>query len=138
VNINQQIELVLSNLEDLVVQKGLKVRKHFPDETVELEMNPTLAEVLFVNLILNAVKHNIKDGHIDIKLNQHSLIISNSGFHLDIDPETLFNRFKKSKTNSESLGLGLSIVQKIANLYHMQISYTYDSGIHTLNLIFKK
>ena len=138
VNLNQQIEMVLGNLEDLIIQKDLKVNKQFQENPVELEMNSTLAEVLIVNLILNAVKHNIKDGYMNIRLDHTSLTISNPGPHLDVEPETLFNRFKKSKTNSESLGLGLSIVQKIAFLYRMQISYIYDSGIHTINLSFKK
>jgi two-component system, OmpR family, sensor histidine kinase QseC len=87
-------------------------------------------------LISNAVKHNIKKGQLNISLSTKSLAISNSGLPLEVDPELMFDRFKKSKTSSESLGLGLSIVKKIASINKMTISYTYTSGVHTLTLIF--
>jgi signal transduction histidine kinase len=138
VSINQLIESILINLEDLISQKEIIVQKNMPDIPVEIEINPALAEVLIINLISNAVKHNVSKGHVSIFLDNESLIVSNSGLPMDTDPEMMFNRFKKSKTTSESLGLGLSIVQKIAGLYHMNISYTYESEIHTLTLKFNK
>jgi len=138
VNLGQSVDMVLLNFEDLITLKKLVVIKNFPVLPVEIEINPTLAEVLVVNLISNAVKHNINNGKIEIVLNNKMLSVSNSGLPLDIDPKLMFDRFKKSKTTSESLGLGLSIVQKIANLYNIPVTYTYESGIHTLTLRFFK
>ncbi len=138
VNLNQIIESVLANLEDIIAQKELKVSKNIPANPVLIQMNPTLAEVLIINLISNAVKHNIKNGSIDITLNDKMLSISNSGLHMETDPKSMFDRFKKGKTTSESLGLGLSIVQKIVNLYKISISYVYESETHTLTLMFLK
>ncbi len=66
------------------------------------------------------------------------LSISNTGLPLEKDPWLMFDRIKKSNTNSDSLGIGLSIVQKIANLYHMPISYTYKSEVLTLTIAFVK
>jgi signal transduction histidine kinase len=136
VNLSEIIESVLLNLDDLIIQKELVIHKDFPEQSVEIVMNPTLADVLIINLISNAVKHNIKNGQLNISLTGKSLEISNSGLPLEVDPELMFDRFKKSKTSSESLGLGLSIVKKITSINKMVIFYTYASGIHTLTLTF--
>jgi signal transduction histidine kinase len=136
VNLQKLIQSILENLEDLIAQKELIIDKNIISHPVEITINPTLAEVLIVNLISNAIKHNIKNGKIQIVLNDNYLSISNNGNALSGDPETMFNRFKKGTSISESLGLGLSLVKKIADIYQMNISYTFKDGIHVLTLKF--
>jgi signal transduction histidine kinase len=53
------------------------------------------------------------------------------------EPHQLFERFRKSENNPDSVGLGLSIVQKIADLYQLKIEYEHDEGMHTLKIYFK-
>jgi two-component system, OmpR family, sensor histidine kinase QseC len=101
-----------------------------------LNMNPALTDVLISNLISNAIKHNIQDGSINIELNDKIVKITNTGEKLDEPPDELFSRFKKAKVDSDSLGLGLSIVKKITELYKMNISYTYSNNMHTITIEF--
>jgi signal transduction histidine kinase len=104
----------------------------------KIEMDTELADILFVNLIKNAIRHNTEKGKIEIKLSSGMLCIKNTGTIIDFDPETLFNRFSKHSKTSESLGIGLSIAKKICDYYNFKINYKHYSGLHELILNFKK
>ena len=129
--INHQLE----SLEDLILSKKIKITRRFDDDVI-IQMNPYLAEIMLVNLIKNAVRHNIKGGDLIIDLSEHMLEIANSGPPLQMDPELLFKRFHKSSSSPESLGLGLAIVQKICVLYGYKIFYSYQNETHIMHVEF--
>ena len=129
--INNQLE----SLEDLILSKKIKVTKRLDNE-VTLVMNPYLTEILLVNLIKNAVRHNITGGDLIIELSREQLLISNSGTAIQTDPEMLFKRFHTSSNSPESLGLGLSIVQKICVMYGFKVGYSYQHGLHIMQVEF--
>jgi len=122
-------------LEDLILSKKLEISTNYEDN-VQIKVNPYLAEVLFSNLIKNAIRHNIEGGKIFIELTGKQLMISNSGSALMTDPENLFKRFYKSSTSKESLGLGLSIVQKICEVYDFRLNYDYQNDLHRIRVDF--
>lgn len=97
-------------------------------------MNPTLAEVLVSNLLSNAVRYNNDGGFIKCCLDDKNLRIMNSGNPPDNDPGLLFKRFRRNSRNTQSVGLGLSIVKKITDHFGMSVTYKYSEGIHELNL----
>ncbi|MGC4101088.1 sensor histidine kinase [Ferruginibacter sp.] len=125
----------LSNYEELVAAKHITLTKNI-DDAVLVYMNETMAAVLVTNLITNAIKHNIEKGSIDITLNEQQLQISNTGQPLNTDPQQLFERFKKDKVQSESLGLGLSIVKKICEQYNFTATYHYAGNQHIVTILF--
>ena len=129
------IDIQLDNLEDLILSKKIKVKKNLDDQ-MTLQMNSFLAEIMLVNIIKNAVRHNIPGGELNIELTRERVQISNSGAPLKIDPEMLFKRFYKSSSSPESLGLGLAIVQKICEMYGFKIGYSYKEGMHVINVSF--
>jgi signal transduction histidine kinase len=131
ISVGPLIEHSLENLEDFINRKDLKVTLDLKDRP-ELRLNPVLAEILINNLINNAIKHNYTGGFIKVELTSSMLTVSNSGEHLNEDPEKLFNRFKKSNKNSDSLGLGLAIVRKICNYHGMKIRYVNKGEVHTI------
>jgi signal transduction histidine kinase len=136
-NISDLIDKYLVILDDLIEDKQLTIVKNI-DKGVMVELNPMLAEILLNNLISNAIKHNICNGKIEIVLTPQSLVISNTGDKPEISPSQLFRRFQKANKASNSLGLGLSIVNKIVRQYQYDIYYDYKSGYHTLQLLFRK
>ena len=84
------INTLLENLEDLIRSKKLEVVKQLlPDVT--LRMNPHLAEMLIVNLVKNAVRHNVKGGKLIVELGETFLRISNTGPDLPVDKNLLSN-----------------------------------------------
>ncbi len=135
VNLSTIVHNHLNNYEELIAAKLITVTKNI-ENNVKVTMNETLADILISNLITNAIKHNIKNGSIDVTLNETSFSISNSGIELDADPAELFERFKKDKVNSDSLGLGLSIVKKICDTYGFMVSYNHNEKIHIVTIQF--
>jgi len=125
----------LNNYEELIAAKQITLTQHI-SETPPVLMNETLAAVLITNLLTNAIKHNIDDGSITVSLQQNQLSVSNTGNKLNCRPEELFERFKKDKHQTESLGLGLSIVKKICEQYNFSVSYSFMEGLHTLSIVF--
>lgn len=136
VDISTIIKKLLLHYEELIAVKEIKLTET-TDERVIIFMNETMAGVLISNLITNAIKHSTEKGFIEIILSKNKLVINNSGPELPYQPEKMFERFKKGNESSESLGLGLSIVKKICDLYHFRIEYEYNLPVHTLTVQFK-
>jgi len=106
-------------------------------EITHVYMNPYLAETLIINLIKNAIIHNISGGVLRVHLSDNILIISNSGSPLSFSKNDIFKRFVRSENSKKNLGIGLSIVQRICELYTFKIAYSYFSE-HQFKIIFKK
>ncbi len=135
INIGQLIDNKLFNYEDLLKIKCIKLIKENYG-TSEIKMNPILADILIENLINNAIKHTSINGEIIINIKSNEVRISNTGQALTVDPLLLFKRF--SKSNSQSFGLGLSIVKEICDQNRIKISYKYEEDYHwhTITLLF--
>jgi signal transduction histidine kinase len=119
----------IENFEELIAAKHITTVVNIAPG-VKLKINEDLAEILISNLITNAIRHNLDKGSIDINLSSQFFIISNTGAPPDRDPGELFERFRKDKVSSESLGLGLSIVKKICEQYQFSIDYVYSGNRH--------
>ena len=121
----------LNFFKDLLSEKKVKVKLDI-DSSYTLLMNSYLADTLFLNLIKNAIMHNIVNGEIIIKLDSSTLSIINSGQKLNITGD-IFKRFIRSE-NKDSLGIGLSIVKKICGYYSIPINYNFNKD-HEFTLI---
>ncbi len=133
IDIGKLIVAKLIAFEDIFELKELHVEYHKHHE-LTLRMNYTLADILCTNLINNAIKHNFKGGQIHVLISEGELIIKNTGEPLKVDPQTLFERFKKQNQSSSSLGLGLAIVKKISELYNTRIEYSFAEQFHFITL----
>ena len=118
--INEKIDFYSS----LIKEKDIKVKIDIEQEA-KINMNAYLADTLFLNLIKNAIMHNIEGGVISIYYKSNTLQLNNTGNKLDVDGD-IFKRFVRS-TNKESLGIGLSIVKKICDFHSITISYFYNN-----------
>lgn len=117
------------------------------DVTVKLDARPDVKimadpddmEIVFNNLISNAVKYNKYGGRVDVTIDSSEteaiLIFSDTGIGItENDRENLFTEFvriKNEKTrNISGSGLGLSIVRKVIELYHgtIKVESTPDVG----------
>ncbi len=137
ISLKQIIETCIDNYKEITEIKGIKVELKATSEAV-IKMNEVLADVLISNLLSNAVRYNIDNGFIRCEIDDSYLEITNTGLSLKADPETLFQRFHKGDDNPQSVGLGLSIVKKIADNYSMKITYTHKANLHQLRLVYKR
>ncbi len=89
--------------------------------------DPEDMEIIFNNLISNAVKYNKFGGKAEITIdsteNEVFLIFTDTGIGIsEADRENLFREFMRVKNertkNISGSGLGLSIVRKVIELYH--------------------
>lgn len=131
INLSELINESIQAFDEFIDLNGLTVEADIEDD-VSVQMHPVLADILWTNLFQNAIKHNIKEGSIDISLTSQHLRISNTGDPLSSSPEELFQRFKKDSVDSHSIGLGLAIIKRIVDQYHYTISYTYQDRWHTI------
>ncbi len=131
--INDLIDYRLNGLNELIQMKNLVVERKY-DSKIKAKMNPYLADILFENLIINAIKHNQSSGKISIRTVDHKISIANTGEPPKVAPEKLFGRFVKDNQKSSSLGLGLPIVKAICDTYSFPIDYSYEEELHKMTL----
>jgi signal transduction histidine kinase len=133
ISFKQIIENGIDNYKEIMQLKKIAIEMEISDPAI-VQMNEVLAEVLISNLLSNAVRYNIDGGFIKCSIDDRFITITNSGLSLKTDPEMLFRRFHKGSDNPLSVGLGLSIVRRIADNYKMKIYYTCAGNIHELKL----
>jgi two-component system, sensor histidine kinase and response regulator len=108
--------------------------------------DPDDMEIVFNNLISNAVKYNKRGGKVELTIdssdNDAIVVVTDTGIGITReDTENLFTEFvriKNEKTrNISGSGLGLSIVKKVIGLYHgtIKVESTPDVGtVFTVSL----
>ena len=137
INIRTVIRQVLQQYEVEIDAKNILIINQL-NYDFNIVMEPNLAEILFRNLISNAIQYNINHGKIFLDFNENTFTIKNTGNPIDFNSTEIFSRFKKGNTSIQSTGLGLSIVKSIALCHGFIIDYGYENKLHIFNLILKK
>lgn len=135
VSLNKIVQQSFLFFADYFEMKEITLEQKISIE-VTLHVNVDLCEILVNNLLQNALRHSTKNGKIIIELTTHELVISNSATGNALNPTEIFKRFHKDSNNSESLGLGLSIAQQIAEVNGMELRYKYENNLHVFTLRF--
>jgi len=129
-SIKELIENQLDFFTEQVSQQIIEIKTDFEND-ISITANKGLTEIMVSNLLLNSIRHNVKDGQIIISISGQKMIISNTGVAEGLSEEKLFNRFYKSSSLKQGNGLGLAIVKKITDLYNWMISYSYINNLHS-------
>jgi two-component system OmpR family sensor kinase len=95
-------------------------------------MNERFMGRIIDNLLSNAIKYNKKDGNIEIKLDENSLTISDTGVGFDQSKsQEIFERYARFNNSNGGFGLGLNIVKSLCDLYSIKIDVTSKKDIGT-------
>lgn len=117
--------------------QNITMELNAPEDNYTVFGNAQTLEMLFSNLIQNAIKYNRKNGSVTISLdkedNYMKADVQDTGVGIPKDKLPLiFEQFYriKDKTLIEGSGLGLSIVQKIVELHEgtIDVSSKVDHG----------
>ena len=135
ISLNEAIEKHFDFFTEQAKAKNLTIKTEL-NETVSINSNPVLAEILISNLFLNAIRHNVTNGQITITLSSHSLTFSNTGQPQPLVADKLFNRFSKSNPSEQGNGLGLAFIKKIADLNNWKIAYSFTNNLHSFSVAF--
>ncbi|QGY42766.1 hypothetical protein GM418_03590 [Maribellus comscasis] len=135
INFTNIFEGSLETFEEVAALREIKIAKE--TDACSIFMDAGLAEILVNNLIKNAVKHNIQNGFISVKLTSKNLTVENSGPLFSGNPEVLLQRFSKGKNGNT--GIGLAIVKEICEVYKFKISYAIsETNHHKIEIIFEQ
>lgn len=135
INLSEKIKNSIFDFQELLELKDIDIQHNLEPDVI-VKSNLILAQSLIINLFQNAIRHNIRNGHIFVTLKKDYLEISNSGKPLKTSSDSLFERFKKDNQSSETIGLGLAIVQKICEVNNFTISYSYKNNLHVVDIKF--
>jgi len=127
-NIYDLVKNLLVELEDFINNKNIAINVKFL-ENKSIQSNKSLVEILFYNLILNAIQYTEKNNTIDVELQSDRLIVSNPG-NQKLDEKSIFERFKKTNSQNKGNGLGLAIVKEICNNNNWKINYIFEDKQH--------
>jgi signal transduction histidine kinase len=145
VNISELASVAMVTAQPYAIQMDVSINIDVRSDVV-IMADPDDMEIVFNNLISNAVKYNKLGGKVEITIDSSDseaiLIISDTGIGISKnDTENLFAEFvriKNEKTrNIAGSGLGLSIVKKVVELYHgtIKVDSTPDVGtVFTIRL----
>ncbi len=138
----QEIDLALiaksafDTMMPLAVQKDVKLQMDITDQIPYLADAEEM-EIIFNNLISNAVKYNNDGGIVkcSIESNPEAVTIRISDTGVGLEPDDIpklfheFTRIKNPKTrNVTGSGLGLSIVKRLVDLYKGNVEVTSIPG----------
>ncbi|SMO58514.1 sensor histidine kinase [Gracilimonas mengyeensis] len=136
VNLSELVKEGIDAFREFIELNQLEVETDIQDGVI-INMHPVLADIFWTNLFQNAIRHNIDQGKIKVELTEEKLRISNTGEELDSPPDELFQRFRKGNPNSESIGLGLAIIKRIADQNDLSVSYEHKNAWHHIEITLK-
>ncbi|PKP01688.1 MAG: hypothetical protein CVU11_14440 [Bacteroidetes bacterium HGW-Bacteroidetes-6] len=140
VDLVQIARLSIDTMTPMSIQKNISMHIDSDEPCVYMNADSSEIEIIFNNLISNAVKYNVQDGSVNILIgltgNKIKVSVSDTG--IGIGEEDLsklfqdFSRIKNEKTKGISgSGLGLSIMKKMVEEYYhgsVSVSSTPDKG----------
>jgi signal transduction histidine kinase len=138
VNLAEVASGAIVTVQPYAIQMDVSINLEVRSDAI-IMADPDDMEIIFNNLISNAVKYNKVGGKADITIDSSDteaiLIFTDTGIGITkTDSENLFTEFvriKNEKTrNISGSGLGLSIVKKVVELYHgtIKVDSTPDVG----------
>lgn len=137
IQFNPILKNILGEIEEIYDEKDIK-GELIEEGVFEMEMDEHLAVSMVQNLVKNAFLHNVECGKVIIAVSSNRWSVTNTGVSIPLDETSLYERFsKKSGKSSESNGLGLSIVKSIAQLYNLDIRYSFGDNGHCFEVVKK-
>jgi len=144
------LRLVIMTFESLAGKRNIKLDFRSDAETLPAWVDREMTEMIFTNLVSNAVKYNRDGSFVSMRLIVHperkgkefpegyfEVQVEDGG--IGIDPERLpfiFDRFyqvdRKQISDIEGTGLGLTIVKELVELQHGTITVESEKNSGTV------
>jgi signal transduction histidine kinase len=140
IEIDTLVQSIIQQYSPLIEQRGCILNLDIKSCTAHGSQQRF--ELIFSNLISNAIKYSLPDKEIKISLSATTFEICNATSlpnNTDIDALFLpFHRADKSRSRKDgSTGLGLSIVKQILNQYEIDFQCQISDGIFCITIHFK-
>ena len=136
-NLSESITNQILNYETLIENKNIELECNI-EEDINIISEETYLEIIWSNLISNAIKFTDNNGKIFIsliKLNNEIIFkIKDTGCGIDSETgKNIFEKFYQGDTShsKEGNGLGLALVKKVIDILGGQIKVESEKGIGT-------
>jgi len=138
-NVNQIIKKSITRFKDVSFEHKIIITTNFNSDLIILG-NTTKLEIIFNNLIKNAIIHSKVGTKVQISSFNNKVFISNQAYNLNQDDiEKMFDRFWRGNYkghSKESYGLGLPLVKSLCNYLNINIDTNIKNGVLTQRLEF--
>ncbi|MCK9410947.1 MAG: HAMP domain-containing histidine kinase [Prolixibacteraceae bacterium] len=134
VNLHELVGEIVANIEDRAQITNISLENRISKETTLLNVNKYLIYILLFNLVSNAIKYNKAGGSVLVYDEQTDsnllVVVEDNGIGIAVENlDLIFNRFKRMETTKEEgQGLGLSIVNSIAEFHDATIEVKSQPG----------
>lgn len=119
---------IIAQLVPMALEKEIDIELEAPQSNLTIKGNLTGISILIRNLVDNAIRYTPEKGQVKVEIQEEEktivLRVSDSGPGIPEDLRArVFERFYRViGSNVSGSGLGLSIVQQIAELHHAEIT----------------
>lgn len=150
VNLKKKLSQSLSYLKESYPNKNIEIAREIPKEPIKIQANELINDI-FENILINAVKYTQNDPiKIQIRI---SKIKKNGNYYVKLEfidngigippsqREKIFESDLEKTSKTKGMGLGLSLVKKVIELYNgdiwieSRIKGEYDKGTNFVLLI---
>lgn len=132
-DVGEELRMAVLKFEELIENKGLELECDIQD--AKIISSKELLEIVWNNIVSNAIKFTPKDGKICVLLSQDessvSIKISDTGIGMTNETgKHIFDKFYQGDNShsSEGNGLGLPLVKKVIDILGGEISVESELG----------
>jgi signal transduction histidine kinase len=131
--LKENIEETLALHHEQIEKKNITVTLDIP-EPAQVSIEKKHFQILFSNLITNAIRYNKDDWNITIKMKWKKLTITDTGIGMtEAETKRIFERFYRADRTGKTpgTGIGLTIVERIVRLYGWTIEVKSEKWVGT-------
>ena len=129
INIVSVLDKSIGEFDSIIKQKKITIiKKYNPEKSIYTNVDIQPLELVFRNILKNAIRYSHEGGIIDISITGNTFTIKDYG--VGIEKENLlrvFDRHFRENYSWEWSGIGLSLVKKLTNTYNWDLEF--DSKI---------
>uniref|UniRef100_UPI002637E504 sensor histidine kinase n=1 Tax=Sulfurimonas sp. TaxID=2022749 RepID=UPI002637E504 len=120
VNLKEILQQNIRYYEELTNAKHIEIQSSLEDVTFNII--PARAELLFSNLISNAIKYSMPNTTISITLTPEYFSIKDEGVGISKEKlNAIFELYKRESDIAGGFGVGLNIVKQICDAYNIKV-----------------
>jgi PAS domain S-box-containing protein len=140
VPLHDHLQAVVRFMEPVCEARHIRLHTDFCSENPQVDIDPTLMEQVWVNILKNSVESIGEEGDITIRTTGHpaSIVIEDNGAGIPEEVERkLFTPFFSTKPNGQ--GIGLIFIREVLTLHDLDFSLRTDAdGLTRFRIQFKR
>jgi signal transduction histidine kinase len=128
IDLSATLKAKLEETDELIKLKKINLRASI-EPKVMLNMHPQLMDTLLNNIISNCIRHNVKDGFIEVNLTAQELKVVNS-----TRKQSELANEGSDFISVKGLGVGASIIKTICNKHHLDFRVEDEYETYSLTI----